>query len=129
MLPAATSLDSENVYALNLVFSDGTVREAMLGLVASYGASGEAATRVIAPIATPTWARVGRVSVIPCPGGIQSFTINGVETDPGLGGDAGWYAAVLGGGNSATLALVDTDSETFSATLERPFDGTTLFVR
>ena len=63
------------------------------------------------------------------PHGITAFTIDGVTADTGLDGDAGWYAAALGGGQTATFALTDADEATFSATLFRPREATTFVVR
>ena len=41
--------------------------------------------------------------MLPIPCGTTSFTVNGVETDTGLGGDQGWYA--LRGRNGETYSL------------------------
>ena len=128
-LPLATSPATENVYDLTLDFGEGTVLTAKLGLVESYGPHGDAATRVLAPSTRPVWPRVKRVAVIPIPAGITAFTIDGVTADTGLGGDAGWYAAALGGGQTATLTLTDAEEATFSATLFRPREATTFVVR
>lgn len=127
-LPVADSPTTENVYDLSLDFGEGTMRTARLGLVESYGPDGDAATRVLSPSTRPAWSRVGRVAVIPIPAGIASFTIDGVVTDPGLGGDAGWYAATLHGGQTVALGL-DDGAETFAATLFRPQDATMFELR
>lgn len=128
-LPAASSPETENVYDLILAFSDGTVRTARLGLVQSFGVDGEAATRVLSPPSVPVWASAAKVTVLPIPAGTTSFTINGVETDTGLDGDAGWFALTLGGGQTANLALSDVNAAVFTASLTRPFDATVLFMR
>ena len=128
-LPIADSPAAENVYDLSLDFGEGTVLTAKLGLVESYGPHGDAATRVLAPSTRPAWPRVGCVAVIPIPAGITAFTIDGVTADTGLDGDAGWYAAVLGGGQTATFALTDAEGSAFSATLFRPREATTFVLR
>ena len=107
-LPAATSTATENVYDLTLTFNDAgaTVRTAHLGLIRGYDATTEALTRCLAPKEQRKWGWVkGRRTVFPIPYGMTSFTVGGVVTDTGLGGDQGWYALDVPGGQTIPLTL------------------------
>ena len=112
-----------------LDFGDGSLRTATLGLVQSFGANGEASTRVKLPEGSPTWGRVGQRAVIPIPHGITSFTVDGVATETGLDGDAGWFAMSLHGGQTAALALQDAEMDSFNALLSRLCDATHVVFR
>ena len=86
-LPAATSPEKENVYDLALSFDDParTVRTARLGLVEGVGAAGQATARVQSPASSQSWGTVHRRAVIPIPAGVESFSVDGVAQDTGLG--------------------------------------------
>ncbi len=107
-LPAATSTATENVYDITLTFNDAsaTVRTARLGLIRGYDATTEALTRCLAPKEQRKWGWVkGRRAVFPIPYGMTFFTVGGVATDTGLGGDQGWYALDVPGGQTIPLTL------------------------
>lgn len=118
-LPAATSPQSENVYSLALTFDDeaATTWTATLGLVTAYGTGGEGRTRLLAPAGTPQWGRVEQLAVIPIPSGATSLSIDGVEADTGLGGDAGWHALPVPAGRSRRLSMADADGGIWTAAL------------
>ena len=62
------------------------------------------------------------------PHGMTSFTVNGVETDTGLGGAQGWYAISVAPDATASLAAEAGDA-VLSAELLGLFDGFILSVR
>ena len=126
-LPAATSTATENVYDLTLTFNDTgtTVRTARLGLIRGYDASTVALTRCLTPKEWRKWGWVkGRRAVFPIPYGMTSFTIGDVVTDTGLGGDQGWYALDVPGGQTIPLTL-----DELSATLFGVPENTVIEVR
>ena len=126
-LPAATSTATENVYDLTLTFNDAgaTVRTARLGLIRGYDATTVALTRCLAPKEQRKWGWVkGRRAVFPIPYGMTSFTVDGVVTDTGLGGDQGWYALDVPGGQTIPLTLGE-----LSATLFGQSDATVFELR
>lgn len=125
-LPAPTSPETENVYDLTLTFDDDarTVRRAKLGFVESFSPGNEGVTRLRAPCAGEIWRR----AVLPIPCGTTSFTVNGVETDTGLGGDQGWYA--LRGRNGETYSLsILVGGTDYSASLTGNSDGVFFVVK
>lgn len=108
-LPVPTSPETENVYDLTLTFDDAaaTRRTAKLGLVQGLSPDAEGATRCLAPATAKVWRKAVGRAVLPIPYGTTSFTVNGVETETGLGGAQGWYA--IGGidlDESVSLSLV-----------------------
>lgn len=108
-MPAPVSPKAENVYDLSLTFDDvaRTTRTAKLGLVQSLSPDAEGTTRCLAPSEAKVWKKVQGRTVLPIPYGTTSFTVNGVETDTGLGGAQGWYALRrVGSDESVTLSLV-----------------------
>ncbi len=124
-LPPATSTATENVYDLALDFGNGVVRTAKLGLIRGYDASTVALTRCLAPKEQRKWGWVkGRRAVFPIPYGKTSFTVCGVVTDTGLGGDQGWFALDVPGGQTIPLTL-----DELSATLFGQSDATTISIR
>ena len=108
-LPAASRPAEENVYDLVLEFDNGTVRTARLGVVRGIAGGGEAATRCIPSIGSWQWGKVENRATIPIPCGTTSFSLQvageSEVVDAGLGGEAGWYAFVLGGYRTASLAI------------------------
>ena len=88
-LPPATTSRGENVYQLVLTFDDSTVLRATLGSVSTLGAS--SATAMALRESVRTWRRSGVYPVLPIPFGVERFEVDGVATDTGLGGDAGWF--------------------------------------
>lgn len=119
MVPAPTSPDTENVYGLTLAFNDAaaTVRTARLGLVLGMSPGAEATVRCQSPSATSAWRKVHGRAVLPIPCGATSFTVDGVETDTGLGGALGWYAMRrIGAGERVALSLV-ADGDEYTASL------------
>lgn len=125
-LPAATSPKTENVYDLTLSFDDeaGTVRRAKLGLVESFSPGDTGTTRFQVPAEGAVWKR----AVLPIPYGTTSFTLNGVETDTGLGGDQGWYALRGRSGETYSLSLV-VDGVDYSASLMGYSDGAVVILK
>jgi len=106
-LPAPTSPETENVYDLTLAFDNGVTRTAKLGLVKGLSPDAEGMTRCLAPQTARVWQKVKGRAVLPIPYGTTSFTVNGIETDTGLGGAQGWYAINgLGYGQDVSLGLV-----------------------
>ena len=120
-LPAATAPSNENVYDLTLTFSDGTVRNAKIGLVQGVTSGSEGSTRCLAPVGSKKWRQVNGRAVFPVPYGITSFTIDfsdaGTVTDSGLDGAAGWYPIALSYPSTATLDMTDADGTEWSAVL------------
>ena len=124
-LPPATSTATENVYDLALDFGNGVVRTAKLGLIKGYDATTVALTRCLAPKEQRKWGWVkGRCTVFPIPYGMTSFTVGGVVTDTGLGGDQGWYALDVPAGQTIPLTL-----DELSATLFGQSEATTIRLR
>ena len=126
-LPPATSTATENVYDLMLAFDDAgaTTRTARLGLIKGYDATTVALTRCLAPKEQRKWGWVkGRRTVFPIPYGMTSFTVGGVATDTGLGGDQGWYALDVPAGQTIPLTL-----DELSATLFGQSEATTISVK
>ena len=126
-LPAATSTATENVYDLTLTFDDAgaTVRTARLGLIKGYDTTAEGLTRCLAPKEQRKWGWVkGRRAVFPIPCGMTAFTVGGVVTDTGLGGDQGWFALDVPGGRTIPLTL-----DELSATLFGQSEATTICVK
>ena len=126
-LPAATSTATENVYDLTLTFNDAgaTTRTARLGLIRGYDATTMALTRCLAPKEQRKWGWVkGRRAVFPIPCGMTAFTVGGVVTDTGLGGEQGWYALDVPGGQTIPLTLGE-----LSATLFGQSDATVFELR
>jgi len=120
VLPEATmgdkALATEDVYDFTLAFDDGTIRTGRLGLISGLG-DGRGSTRCLAPASGRAWEKVRGHVAIPIPYGMTSFEIDGVSTDPGLGGAQGWYAFKLDPDVAASLsALVGEDA--WSATLK-----------
>ena len=115
-LPAATSQDAENVYDLTLAFDDGTSQRAKLGLLdGAFGAT-SAATRCLFDKGDSAW-RKARVVVMPVPFGVETISVNGVETDTGLCGRQGWYAARMSTSGAATTFAMEHDGEEYEETL------------
>ena len=126
-LPAATSTETENVYDLTLTFNDAgaTVRTARLGLIKGYNMTVRGATRCLAPKEQRKWGWVkGRRAVFPIPYGMTAFTVGGTAMDTGLGGDQGWYALDVPGGQTIPLTLGE-----LSATLFGQSEATRVIVR
>lgn len=119
-LPDAVDSQTENVYDLTLAFNDAdtTMRTAKLGLIAGLTTLAEGTTRCRLPVGSRAWNKAGGLrAVLPIPYGTVSFTVNGVETDTGLGGAQGWYALDgLVPGRATELAL-STDEGDYSASL------------
>lgn len=130
-VPEADSPEAENVYDLTLVFNDAaaTVRTAKIGVVESFACGGEAGTRCVVPENSYAWRRLKGHAVMPIPYGTTSFTLNGVETDTGLGGAQGWYAiGGLASGETLELGFTAQDCEG-EASLKGALDGARIHVR
>ena len=116
-LPAPTSPETENVYDLTLRFDNDVTRTAKLGLIQGLSPDAEGTTRCLAPQTAKVWQKVKGRAVLPIPYGTTSFTVNGVETDTGLGGAQGWYAIDgLSFGKNASLSLI-ADGVQYAASL------------
>ena len=127
-LPLADSPQTENVYDLSLVFDDGTVRVAKLGLIEGFSPNAaEGSTRCLAPASGRSWERVKGRAVLPIPYGTTEFTVtvNGDQqtVDTGLNGAQGWYALGVKGGDTVSLSLT-ADGLSRSAALFGASDGT-----
>ena len=123
--PEENRPDKENVYSLVLTFADGSVKTASLGGIAGFDGSSQGTTRCLLSREDPGWATVKRSAVLPIPYGTETITVNGIETDTGLDGAAGWFLlAPLSGGTSYNLAL-----DGASAMLNAYADGTVLVFR
>lgn len=94
-LPEPDKPEAENVYDLTLMFDDGTVRTAKLGLIQGLMPGAEGMARCLAPSGGAKWSKIRQRAVLPIPYGMTTLKVNGVETDTGLGEAQGWH--VLGG--------------------------------
>lgn len=112
-LPEAVSPGTENVYDLELSFDVGDARRARLGLVRGSGKSAGTTRCLLVNEDSRKWYRLAGRAVLPIPYGTVSFTVDGVETDTGLGRDQGWYAfGPLQAGMETELCLA-TAEETY----------------
>ena len=116
-LPEPNAPELENVYDLALVFDNGKVCNAKLGLIQGIETNGSGFTRCIAPANDRAWNSMRKRAVFPIPYGTTQFsvTVNNQqrvnETD--LDGSQGWY--VLGDINrrdevSLSLTTMGTDN-------------------
>ena len=121
-LPAATAMETENVYDLTLTFDTEVVRKAKIGFIHGLETSDTAGTRCLTPqVGHNYWNKIkdGR-AVLPIPQGTTSFTLNGETVDTGLNGAQGWYAlGPVAGNASASVAIAGPFGEA-SATLKQP---------
>ena len=113
-LPEPDSPKTENVYDLTLVFDDGTVRVAKLGLIQGCTPDAEGMTRCIAPSSGASWEKVKYRAVLPIPHGTTSLSLKTDggewrEIDTGLNGAQGWHALgpVARGDRFALSCVVD----------------------
>ena len=68
--------------------------------------------------ASKVWNKIKGRAVLPIPYGTSSFTVNGVEIDPGLDGAQGWYAlGEIDPKESASLSLTACGREYMAALL------------
>ena len=88
-LPPAASASDERVYQLVLTFDDDTVLRTTLGVVSTVGVSSASAMSI--GDSTRAWGRSGVYPVLPVPCGVERLEVDGVTTDTGLDGDAGWF--------------------------------------
>lgn len=118
VLPAATSVESEDVYRMTLAFSDGTVKSCLFGLVESQ-AVGSSATVRVAPSTMPTiWNDVTPGMVMAVPYGTTELAINNEPIDSADYGVQGWYALPrLAVGEHVFTTVVDDISYSFALTL------------
>jgi len=89
VLPPASSASDERVYQLVLTFDDDTTLRTTLGAVSTVGASSAQAMSI--GDSRRAWSRTGVYPVLPVPCGVERLEVDGVTTDTGLGGDAGWF--------------------------------------
>ena len=132
-LPVPDSPQTENVYDLTLMFNDGTVRTAKLGLIQGLSPDSEGSTRCLAPSEGAVWNAVKKRAVLPIPYGTTSFTmsVNGGEVtnvDTGLNGAQGWYAIKSATGDSVSFSLV-ANGMNYAATLLGQGDGFFVIVK
>jgi hypothetical protein len=132
-LPVPDSSQTENVYDLTLMFNDGTVRTAKLGLIQGLSPDSEGSTRCLAPSEGAVWNAVKKRAVLPIPYGTTSFTmsVNGGEVtnvDTGLNGAQGWYAIKSATGDSVSFSLV-ANGMNYAATLLGQGDGFFVIVK
>lgn len=130
-LPRPDSLQTENVYDLELAFDNGVSCTAKVALVQGQLPDAEGATRCLAPAGGRVWNRVKGRAVIPVPygAGDVTVTVDGQSRteETGLFGAKGWYAIDVGSGESVSLSFV-ADGHPFSAFLHGP-SGAMLLVR
>lgn len=129
--PEPTDEMTENVYNLTLTFDNGEIRTASLGVVRGVGTGGEF-VRTSCRIKGRAAKRIFRRAVLPIPFGAMSLALNGVLTETGLGGAAGWYAWDLSGCNRgddirAVLTIGDDTLEADGLILGN--DGSVLIFR
>ena len=132
-LPVPDSPQTENVYDLTLMFNDGTVRTAKLGLIQGLSPDSEGSTRCLAPSEGAVWNAVKKRAVLPIPYGTTSFTmsVNGGEVtnvDTGLNGAQGWYAFKPTTGDAVSFSLV-ANGLNYAATLLGQGDGFFVIVK
>lgn len=128
-LPAAESPETEDVYGLTLTFDDGSSRTARFGLIQGVRPDASGLTRCLVPQGNRAWNKVKGWAVLPIPYGMSSFTINGVETDTGLGGAQGWYPiGEIGIGEPLSLTLT-TDAAAYAASLLGGGSGMAVTIR
>lgn len=102
-LPPAVSAADEKVYELVLTFDNATFLRTTLGAVSTVGASSASAMSI--SDSTRAWSRSGVYPVLPIQCGVERLEVDGVTTDTGLGGDAGWfYFNPVGKGEHSLLA-------------------------
>ena len=117
-LPAANSVDAENVYEFTLAFNDaaGTTRKAQIAVVQGMfmGGTGETHVRTVS---SSKWSNVRARAVLSIPAGADTLSVNGVPVVPEPDGAPGWallltrprtaYDLLLtGGGRSLAEALL-----------------------
>ena len=114
-LPAASE-GSENVYALTLVFNDGTVKTASLGRIRG-SVQGSAATIRYAPVPSDASVtqRVSKVSVFTIPPETSSLQVDGVDL-PFVPG-AGYLAWMCPDREPYAFSLTVGEDETYEAAL------------
>lgn len=118
ILPAAESVDTENVYALKLEFNDGTVRETRLGKV--YGVGGNlAAARYLSPSGNVLWRKTGAKAVVPVPCGADEVVVDGEPVSTGLGGAAGWFVLEADEPGVDFTVSLETPAQEYEAVLKR----------
>lgn len=106
--PAAGKATDENSYDLTLTLSDGTVRTARLATVCGLGAGDAAVSAPLRDASNVTeWSKFVNQAVLPIPQGTASFTIDGVATETGLDGAAGWYLFDPPGTNAVYTLCAD----------------------
>ena len=132
-LPVPDSPQTENIYDLTLMFNDGTVRTAKLGLIQGLSPDSEGSTRCLAPSEGAVWNAVKKRAVLPIPYGTTSFTmsVNGGEVtnvDTGLNGAQGWYAIKSATGDNVSFSLV-ANGMNYAATLLGQGDGFFVIVK
>ena len=131
-LPPATSLDTENVYAIDLTFDNGVRRVARIGHV-NMGADADrnvGSTRAIGP-KSAAWGEVYRSAVIPTPYGVTEVTVNGESVDAGFGGAAGWFfldKPDFGPSGMSDIAMSTVNGD-FNVRLRRIIKGLAVCVR
>ena len=130
VLPEAVSPSSENVYEFTLAFDNGITNNVRLGLIQGLDEDGRGSTRCLIPEGSRKWTSVDRIAVMPIPYGMQSFKLDGVETDTGLGGAQGWYAiGPLAANDPLEAELAAKDGEAWKSFLLGKFSGFFLRVR
>ena len=129
-LPEAVSPSSENVYEFTLAFDNGITNSVRLGLIQGLDEDGRGSTRCLIPEGSRKWTSVDRTAVMPIPYGMQSFRLDGVETDAGLGGAQGWYAiGPLAANVPLEAELVAKDGEAWTSLMLGKFSGFFMHVR
>ena len=129
VLPAPEKAQNENVYELKLVFDDGPVRMARLGVLAGAYGRCEGVTRCVFNRESSDWTSFFRRAVIPVAQETISLAVNGKDVPLLLDGARGWHV-LCADRASARLELVLSDSGgNYSAVLFGYPPGFLLFFR
>ena len=124
-LPGAASPVDENVYELVLTFDNASTLRTTLGAVSTIGTASAAASAL--DDTSREWTCIVRPAVLPIPYGVERFEVDGVPTDTGLGGHAGWYLFQAAHADTHTL-LAATSTALFEAEVTE-VRGMTIIIR
>lgn len=128
-LPAPTDPSREDVYELKLVFDDGTVRRARLGVIFGTGAKSSGSTRCVFDGESADWTAFTRRAVLPVFHGAASLSVNGEDIDLGFDGGRGWFSLVAERSSSELELGMSVPDGDFSALLRGYVPGMLLLFR
>ena len=129
-LPAAGSVDAEDVYDLTLTFNDGaaTTRHAKLAVVKGASASGTAEADV-RTVGSRRWSDVAAKAVLPIPSGVEAVSVNGQDVDASLWQSPGWFLFAARSGSVYNVLLAGGGDPLAAATVQGVATGFTLIFR